>query len=111
MLADVPILAAFQLIPFLIKMAIMMAISYGLSRALRKKPESIHHEPNTFDVPEIEEGGDMTVVFGTCWVGNPVLGWWGDTEAQSNKMRIDDSGGQYVYFYKYYHAVILTVMT
>jgi len=85
----------------------MMAISYGLSRALRKKPESIHHEPNTFDVPEIEEGGDMTVVFGTCWVGNPVLGWWGDTEAQSNKMRIDDSGGQYVYFYKYYHGALV----
>jgi len=106
LLINMPILAAFQLIPFLIKLAITLAVSYGLSRALQKKPKSIYHDPNTFDVPEIEEGGDMTVVFGTCWIENPVLGWWGDTESQTNKMRIDDSGGQYVYFYKYYHGAL-----
>jgi hypothetical protein len=88
----------------IIRIAIMMAISYAVSRALQKKPPSIKLKPNEFQVPTIEEGSKFPVIFGTCWVENPVLGWWGDTKAESNKIRIDDSGGQYMYFYKYYHG-------
>ena len=81
-----------------------MAISYGVSMALKKKPPSIKSNPNTFNQPVIEEGSKYPVIFGTCWIENPVIGWWGDTKAETVKMRIDDSGGQYLYFYKYYHG-------
>jgi hypothetical protein len=87
-------------------MAIIMAISYAISRALQKKPPSIRVEPNQFNVPVIEEGSKLTVVFGTCWIENPLVAWWGDTLAQSAKLRIDDSGGQYMYFYNYYHGAL-----
>lgn len=95
---------AFEPISWLVWTAISLAVSYGLSRALQKKPPKIKSNPNTFNQPVIEEGSKYPVIFGTCWVENPVIGWWGDTKAVSRKLRIDDSGGQELYFYDYYHG-------
>lgn len=88
----------------IVKIAITMAVSYGVSMALKKKPPSIKSNPNTFNQPVIEEGSKYPVIFGTCWVENPVVGWWGDTKAVARRLRIDDSGGQEMYFYDYYHG-------
>lgn len=101
-LAD-PITAA-AIFWYIAKMALIMAVSYAVSRALQKKPPSIKYKPDTFKTPQIEEGSKFAVIFGTCWIENPVIAWWGDTKAETCKIRIDDSGGQYMYFYKYYHG-------
>lgn len=89
---------------FVVKMAIVMAVSYGVSRLLQKKPPSIKSNPNTFNQPVIEEGSKYPVIFGTCWVENPIIGWWGDTKAVARYLRIPDSDGQKLYFWDYYHG-------
>ena len=102
---DIQIIAIIPAIIWaIVKIAITMAISYGVSKLLQKKPPSIKANPNTFNQPVIEEGSKYPVIFGTCWIENPIIGWWGDTKAVSRKLRIDDSGGQNMYFYDYYHG-------
>ena len=88
---DIQIIAIIPAIIWaIVNIAITMAISYGVSMALKKKPPSIKSNPNTFNQPVIEEGSKYPVIFGTCWIENPVIGWWGDTKAETVKMRIDD---------------------
>ena len=96
----------FDLFAYLIWTAISIGISYGIAALTKKDPKDIRYKPNTFDVPEIEEGSKFAIIFGTCWVENPVIGWWGDTEKRGFSIRIHETGGQYLYAYRYYHGAL-----
>lgn len=54
-----------------------------LSFILRPKLESpATQEPQEFDRPVVEEGKEAPVVFGTRWVRDPNVAWFGDVEAE-----------------------------
>jgi hypothetical protein len=48
-----------------------------------KKNKQPKIKPNTLDMPTTEEGVKYTIIFGTCWVENPVVVWWGDVATQA----------------------------
>jgi hypothetical protein len=54
------------------------ALSYVIGEFLRKDAELPHADPDQMDVPTVKEGTKYTILFGTHWIENPVIAWWGD---------------------------------
>lgn len=55
-----------------------------------KAPENA--QPATaseFDFPTAEEGRDLTVIFGTVWIEDENVVWWGDFESIPIKKKLD----------------------
>lgn len=57
---------------------IPVVIATVVGELLKKKADVPTVEPNDYDMPIVEEGIKYTIVFGTCWIENPVQAWWGD---------------------------------
>ena len=100
-----PILA-FDPFSWLIYILITMAISYGVQYLLKKKPEDITNEPDTFNFPEIKEGTKFPIIAGTCWMEAPIIGWYGDIYTEAIRVRLSDTGGQEVYVNRYYYGAL-----
>jgi hypothetical protein len=64
-------------------MLLMMAISYSIQQSQIKKPEFPWIEPDALSMPTSREGDEYTIVFGTCWIENPVVAWWGDVNLRA----------------------------
>jgi len=94
----------FWLVPILVNMAIAFAISYAVGYFTKKTPDDIHYEPDTFDFPDIKEGKKFPIVFGTCWITDALLAWYGDIEVRKTAVRLSDTDGQYAYLNKYFYG-------
>lgn len=65
---------------------VIMVISAVVSYATRTRPQDPKAATlEDFDVPTIEEGRPMPVVFGTCWIKSPGVTWYGDLSVQPIK--------------------------
>jgi len=91
---------------FVVNIAIVTGISYGISALAKKGPKDIRYDPDTFDIPEIKEGTKFAIIAGTCWQEAPVIGWFGDIKTESIGVRLSDSDGQYVYLNRYYYGAL-----
>ena len=59
---------------------ISSVLSYALSpKPKPPKPASI----DDVDAPTAEEGREIPVVFGTCWVSGPNILWYGDMSTEA----------------------------
>ncbi len=54
------------------------------------QPKQKAQPPGTFDVPTVEEGAPIGVLYGSGWIESPVIAWWGDTRTTP----IKSSGGK-----------------
>ncbi|MEN6424007.1 MAG: hypothetical protein ABFE13_01490 [Phycisphaerales bacterium] len=69
---SMPILAVFWLIPFMIKLAIAVAVSTGVSMLLAKKPQGAKPAgQEDFDLPTAEEGRPLPALFGCRRIRSP----------------------------------------
>jgi len=91
---------------YVVKLVIVAGISYGVAALTKKKPEDIVYDPDTFDTPEIKEGKKFPIIFGTCWVDDLLMGWFGDILDETIRVRLSDTDGQYVYLHKYYYGAL-----
>ncbi len=58
---------------------IMLVISLAVSIAMRPKPQNAKPPALAdFSVPTAEEGRDIQVIFGECWIDDPNVLWFGD---------------------------------
>lgn len=55
-----------------------LVLSYVLTPKTPKPPKQ---EAQEFDRPVVEEGKEAPVLFGTRWVRDPNVGWFGDIES------------------------------
>lgn len=56
-----------------------------VSYLLTPKPKA--PKPGTFDVPTVEEGARIGVLYGSGWITSPVIHWWGDTRTTAIKQK------------------------
>ena len=91
---------------FIVKMAIMALISYAIMAATKKDPKDIYYDPDHFNRPEVKEGTKFPIIAGTCWIENPLVGWFGDIDITQTRVRLSDSGGQEVYINRYYYGAL-----
>jgi hypothetical protein len=61
---------------------VSIGLSYAIQYLTRQEMEEPRIEPDTFDMPDVREGGVYPIVFGTCWVNNSIVNWWGDLATQ-----------------------------
>jgi hypothetical protein len=66
--------------PFLLWSVLSIAASYVLSFFLTKRETPETPDPAELNVPEIKEGKRYTILFGTAWIENPIIAWWGDIQ-------------------------------
>jgi hypothetical protein len=58
---------------------IILIISLAASYAMRPKPQNAKPPSLAdFSVPTAEEGRDIQVIFGECWIDDPNVLWYGD---------------------------------
>lgn len=58
---------------------IVMIVSYFAQQALAPKPQKPTAATlSDFDIPQIEIGKPVGVVFGDCWIEDPNILWYGD---------------------------------
>jgi hypothetical protein len=74
---------------FLVKLAVVMAASYLIQKSMGSGSSGVT-SAGEVQVPTAREGGSIPVVFGTCWVGNQNVVWYGDVKTQPIKA----SGGK-----------------
>ncbi|QDH70838.1 hypothetical protein [Marilutibacter alkalisoli] len=58
---------------------IMLVVSLAVSYAMR--PKTQHAKPpalEDYSVPTVEEGRPVAKIYGTCWIDDPNVLWWGD---------------------------------
>jgi len=93
-----------------VKMALAVGISYAVMALSKQEPEDIYTDPDKFKNPEVREGTKFPIIAGTCWIENPIVGWFGDVNWTSVRVRLSGSGGTNVYInhYKYGALHILT---
>lgn len=60
---------------------ISTGIAYSISQLTQKDLDVNDVKPDDLNVTTTVEGTKYTVPFGTVWISNPVLAWWGDVEA------------------------------
>jgi len=94
----------------IVKMALAAAISYAVMVLTKQKPEDTYTDPDKFKNPEVREGTKFPIIAGTCWIENPIVGWFGDVNWTSTRVRLSGTGGREVYInhYKYGALHILT---
>ena len=59
-------------------MAATAAISFAISQLTQKDPKPPSVKPDDFSMPTQREGTKYTIGFGTNWIENPLIDWWGD---------------------------------
>jgi len=91
----------------IVKMALAAAISYAVIVLTKQKPEDITYDPDHFKNPEVREGTKFPIIAGTCWIENPVVGWFGDISTESVRVRLSHTGGQNVYVNRYSYGALL----
>ncbi|MZR14219.1 hypothetical protein GQE99_14445 [Maritimibacter sp. DP07] len=67
---------------WLIQLAVGVALT-ALSVLLKPKPEP--PKAATFDdldIPRVDEGTEIGIVFGTMWIESPSVAWYGDFDAR-----------------------------
>lgn len=72
---------------------IMFVASLVIGYLLRPKTEYTAPKPagiDDFNMPVASVGKDIPVVFGTCWVADPNVVWYGDL---SNEPILQEGGG------------------
>lgn len=55
---------------------VLFIVSAVISYALRPKPKV--PIPGVVDVPTVEEGRKIGILFGSRWIKGPHVFWWGD---------------------------------
>ncbi|GBL46209.1 hypothetical protein SFMTTN_2022 [Sulfuriferula multivorans] len=55
---------------------ILFVVSLVVSYLLQPKPQNA--KPGKVEVPNIEEGRPITVLYGSRWIASPTVAWWGD---------------------------------
>ena len=74
----------------LIYLAIMVTAYILLApKPITPQPPSPDRE---LDLPTTEEGRSSGVVFGTIWVKDPVVAWWGDLKSVAIKQESEGGG-------------------
>lgn len=62
--------------------AVTLGLSYLIQRLTQpKQPDIPSAEPDQMTGPTMRQGTKFTVNFGTNWIENPIVAWWGDTNA------------------------------
>ena len=64
------------------------AITTLISYYLQPKPPT--PQPGQLDIPTVEEGRKIGILFGYRWIKSPHIWWWGDTRTTP----IMSSGGK-----------------
>jgi hypothetical protein len=54
------------------------AVAYTLGQLVMSNPDTPEVSPDELKLPTAREGTEYTIIFGTCWIENPVVAWWGD---------------------------------
>ncbi|MBN2019299.1 MAG: hypothetical protein JW749_03640 [Sedimentisphaerales bacterium] len=68
----------------IINIAIMAALSYGISALMSKDPKNYNQDPSKdIDVPTADEGVEVPVLFGTRRIKGPNVVWWGDLKTKA----------------------------
>lgn len=63
----------------------------GISLLLiRSQPKTDPATAGEVDIPKVEEGEELGRVYGTYWIKDPQVHWWGDVEA----IPIKEKGGK-----------------
>lgn len=65
----------------------LLILSFILTYFLSPKPNIPKIEPRDVEIPKAEEGTPIPVVFGTVWIRDPVVGWWGDVKTVAVKSK------------------------
>jgi len=95
--------------------AVTVGISYAVSQLLQKDPKTPTVAPDELSTPTVREGTKYSIVFGTCWVENPVCAWWGDISAVAirDHYTVNKWGNNkrvyYTVGYNYYIGMLLVV--
>ncbi|MCD6706852.1 MAG: hypothetical protein LT080_10435 [Thiobacillus sp.] len=63
---------------------ILFVITSFVSYLLRPKPPA-GPQPGKVDIPTVEEGRKLGVLFGTRWLKAPHVYWWGDVKTTAIK--------------------------
>jgi hypothetical protein len=58
---------------------INFGLGYVIFELTKQKQKVPDVAPDAFDMPETKEGTKYTIGFGTFWIENAVVDWWGDT--------------------------------
>lgn len=74
------VLAAFDPFSFIIWAIITAGLSYAISALTAKVPKPDIQPPDAFNEPDVREGVSYPIVFGTVYIENPVIAWFGDIE-------------------------------
>jgi hypothetical protein len=74
----------------LIVSIVMMVISYAIQSSI--KPTSPEAQAGKLDIPTVEEGKSISVVFGTCLVKSSTVAWYGDPSTEA--IRSGGGGGK-----------------
>lgn len=69
--------------PQLVYAIVMMIVSYAISVSMAPKPET--PEAGKLDVPTADEGGTISVIFGTVLKKDCNVVWYGDPSQQAIK--------------------------
>ena len=64
---------------------IFFIVSTILTYVLREKPKNA--VPGRIDLPSVEEGRKIGVLFGSRWIKSPHLFWWGDVRTTPVKAK------------------------
>lgn len=60
---------------------IIWAVTSYISYLLQPKPKP--PQPGKVEMPTVEEGRKIGILFGSRWVKGPHIFWWGDTKTTS----------------------------
>ena len=63
--------------------AVSIGLSYIISQLMMEKPKTTSVEPDELTGPTVRQGTKFTINFGTNWIENPVVAWWGHTDVRS----------------------------
>lgn len=73
---------------FLLVGLLVLGISVLL---IRSQPDTDPITAGEVDIPKVEEGEELGRVYGTYWISDPQVHWWGDVDAVPIK---SSSGGK-----------------
>lgn len=66
----------------------LMVVSYYIQQALAPKPQAPQAATlGDFNAPTAEEGREIPVIFGTVWVKDPNMIWYGDLKTTAIKTK------------------------
>jgi len=69
-----------ELFAYLFWAAVAAGLSYAISALTTKVPKQDEAPPNALTEPDVREGMPYPIIFGTCYIENPCIAWYGDIE-------------------------------